>query len=254
MAREREKGEREKRGEERERREEKEAEKEKRTAIRKEEEKEERLKEWVPKTVLGRKVLNGEIKSLQEVFNAGLPVMEPEIVDYLTEIEEKIVDVQKTTRVVRSGRKFSFRVAVLVGNKNGFVGVGTAKGKEKWPAAKKAAEVAKLNLVQIKRGCGSWECTCGTTHSIPFTVSGQNASVKVTLMPAPKGVGLVVGKKIRDVMRFAGIQDVWSKTFGHTRTELNFVRAAIDALAKTNKLKISEDVEKKIEAEKKCLQ
>lgn len=219
-----------------------------------EEEKEARLKEWIPKTVLGKKVLNGDIKSLKEAFELGLPIMEPEIVDYLADMEEAIVDVQKTTRVVRAGRKFSFRVSVLVGNKNGFVGVGTAKGKEKWPAAKKAAENAKLELVQVKRGCGSWECTCGTTHSIPFTVKGSNASVKVVLKPAPKGVGLVVGEKIREVMKFAGIKDIWSQTFGHTRTELNFVRAAIDALAETNKLKISDDVTKKIEAEQKCLQ
>lgn len=219
-----------------------------------EEEKAEMLKEWVPKTKLGKMVLNGDIKSLEEAFNTNLPIMEPQIIDYLTDMEEKIVDVQKTTRVVRAGRKFSFRVSVLVGNKNGFIGIGTAKAKEKWPAAKKAADKAKLNLIRVKRGCGSWECTCGTPHSVPFKVSGRNASIRITLLPAPKGVGLVVGDQIKDVLRFAGIQDVWSRSSGHTRTELNFVRAAIDALAKTNKLKVSKDVERKIEEEEKCLQ
>lgn len=248
MGREREKGDREKKREGRRRRD---------TAERRrtpEEEKADLLKAWVPKTRLGKMVLNGEIKSLEEVFNSNLPVMESEIIDYLINMEEKVVDIQKTTRVVRSGRKFSYRVSVLVGNKDGYLGIGTAKAKERWPAAKKAARNAKVRLIRVKRGCGSWECTCGTNHSIPFRVNGSNCSVKVTLMPAPKGVGLVVGDQIKDVMRFAGIKDIWSRTSGHTRTELNFVRAALEALSKTNQLKVSQDVERKSEEDEKCSQ
>ena len=218
--------------------------KEERRLPRKEEAKERELSEWVPKTALGKMVMGGKIESLDEMFATNMPIMEPEIIDSLSDLEDKIVDVKKTTRVVRSGRKFSFRVAVLVGNKNGYIGIGTAKDTEKWPAVNKALRRAKLNLIKIKRGCGSWECTCGTNHSVPFEVEGKNASIRVKLLPAPRGVELVAGDNIKDVLRFAGIEDVWTKTKGNTRTKLNFVRAAIDALSNTTKMHISDALEK----------
>ncbi len=207
--------------------------------------KEEQIANWVPKTELGKKVLAGEITSLEQVLEANQPILEPEIVDYLTELEEKMIEFKKTTRVVRAGRKFSFRIAVLVGDKNGLVGVGTAKDTEKWPAVEKATRKAKLNLVRVRRGCGSWECPCGTGHSVPFKVTGKNASVRVTFSPAPKGTGLVAGDAIKDVLEFAGVKDVWTNVKGATDTRLNFVRAAIDALEKTTKMKASDVIERK---------
>ncbi len=203
------------------------------------------LAKWVPKTALGKKVLAGEITSMDEILKANLPVLESEIVDSLLPLEEKMIEFRKTTRVVRAGRKFSFRVTVLVGNKNGFVGLGTAKDKEKWPAVKKATRKAKLNLVKVRTGCGSWECICGTGHSVPFKVEGKNASVRVSFLPAPKGTGLVAGDAIKDVLAFAGIKDVWTKVKGATDTRLNFAKAAIDALSKTTKMKVSDAIEKK---------
>ncbi|PIU21111.1 MAG: 30S ribosomal protein S5 [Candidatus Diapherotrites archaeon CG08_land_8_20_14_0_20_34_12] len=199
---------------------------------------------WVPKTKLGKMVMEGKIKSLDEIFTGKMKIMEPEIVDSLTGLQEKTVDTAKTARVVRAGRKFAFRVAVLVGNKNGYIGLGLGKDKERLSALRKASRKARLNLVKVKSGCGSWECTCGTNHSIPFKVQGECSSVKVKLMPAPKGVGLVVGDKIKDVLTFAGIRDVWGKTKGDSRTSLNYVTAAIDALSKTTKFKVSSDIEK----------
>ena len=215
--------------------------------MRKEDEREKALAEWVPKTELGKKVQAGEITSIEQIFKENKSILEPEIVDSLLQLEEAVVDVNKTTRVVRAGRKFSFRVAVLVGNRNGYIGLGTAKDTEKWPAVKKATKNAKLNLVQIARGCGSWECTCNTQHSVPFKVTGKNAAARVTLLPAPRGVGLVAGDNIKDVLRFAGISDVWSKVTGATSTKLNFIRATIDALKKTRDMKASNAIAKKIE-------
>ena len=207
--------------------------------------KEKELAAWVPKTLLGKKVLAGEVTSMDEILKSNQPVLEPEIVDYLMPLEEKMIEFKKTTRVVRAGRKFSFRVSVLVGSKNGFVGVGTAKDNEKWPAIKKATRKAKLNLVKVRRGCGSWECTCGIGHSVPFRVTGKTASVKVTFLPAPKGTGLVAGEGAKDVLLFAGVQDVWTKVEGATDTRLNFVKASIDALGKTTKMKVSNAIGKK---------
>jgi len=210
-------------------------------------EKEEVLKEWVPRTELGKLVLSGKIKSLEEILLSNRKIMEPEIVDYLEpDMQTMVIDVKKTARVVRAGRKFSFRAAVLIGNKKGIIGIGMAKDREKWPAVRKAEKNAKLNLILVKRGCGSWECGCNEEHSVPFQVTGKCASVRVTLIPAPKGAGLVVGNKIKPVMEFVGIKDVWSKTKGNTSTTLNFVRAAIDALRRTLKVKQSPDMGRKI--------
>ncbi len=205
------------------------------------------LSEWVPKTELGRLVKNGEITSMEQAMAKGLPILEPEIVDTLLELSEKMVDFQKTTRVIRAGRMFSFRATVLVGDRNGYVGLGTGKDKEKYPAIRKATRMAKLHLIRVVRGSGSWQEQVSGTHSVPFTVEGKTASVRVKLIPAPRGTGLVVGNAIKDVLMFAGITDVWAQTKGNTRTHLNFIRAAIDALAQTTKMKASPDVVKKRE-------
>jgi len=213
---------------------------------REEEQKERMLENWIPKTELGKKVKAGNVKTLEEIFASNAKILEPEIVDSLISLEEKLVEVKKTTRVVRAGRKFSFRVTVLVGDRNKFLGVGTAKDVEKWPAVRKAARNAKLNLVEVRRGSGSWEAASTTDdNSVPFKVEGKGASVRVTLVPAPKGIGLVAGNNVKDVLAFAGIRDVWCKTKGNSPTMLNFVRATIDALSKTTRMKLSNDMLKK---------
>ncbi len=207
------------------------------------------LAKWIPKTMLGKMIKRNEISSLEEIFSRNIAVLEPEIVDSLVELEEKVVDVKKTTRVVMAGRKFSFRVAVLVGNRDGYLGLGTGKDAEKWPAVRKAARDARLKIVRVVRGTGSWEeqQQHGARHSIPFKVDGKCGSVRITLFPAPRGAGLVAGANIKDVFRLAGITDVWSKTRGATDTKLNFIRAAIDALSRTAKAKATKDIMEKIE-------
>ncbi|MEW6295423.1 MAG: 30S ribosomal protein S5 [Candidatus Diapherotrites archaeon] len=208
--------------------------------------------DWIPRTEAGKKVRNEEITSFQQLLDSGLPVIEPQIIDYLIpELKEKLVEFNKTAKVRSAGRVFSFRASVLVGDGEEFIGVGIAKDKEKMPAIRKATNRAKLNLVKVRKGCGSWECTCGTHHSIPFKVEGKAASVRVILMPAPKGTGLVVGSNIKDVFEFIGIKDIWSASKGSTGTKLNFIRAAIDALSKTTEMKLSEETTQRIDKRKR---
>lgn len=196
------------------------------------------LETWVPKTELGKKVQRGEIETIAQLFEQNAKVMESEIVDTLIpEMFEEMVDFKKTSKVRRAGRMFRFRVTMLVGDGNGHLGLGTATDKERWPAVRKATKKAKLHMVSIRRGCGSWECTCGTGHSVPFKVEGKSSSIRVILLPAPRGTGLVVGRNIKNVMKFAGVQDVWSQTKGNTRSTLDFVSAAVDALAQTTKMR-----------------
>jgi len=130
----------------------------------------------------------------------------------------------------RSGRRFTTSAFVIVGNKNGVIGFGKAKGTEGGLAIQKATDQAKLNLIKVKRGCGSWECGCGENHSIPFKTEGKSGSVRVVLMPAPKGVGLVVNDEVKKVLELAGIKDVWMKSYGSTSTRYNLVKAVFDAL------------------------
>ena len=210
------------------------------------------IEAWQPRTALGKKVKDGTIQSYDEVLALNAKVLEQEIVDVLIpELQEMTVEIRKTTKVTRSGRNFRFRVGVIVGDGNGLVGVGNAKDRERFPAMKKALKNAKLNLIKVRKGCGSWECVCGLGHSVPFTVEGKAASVKVKLIPAPKGTGLVVGDAIKPVMKFVGITDVWSSTQGNTGTRLNFVKAAIKALSQTSKMKLSKDIERKVLAKKR---
>jgi len=208
------------------------------------------LANWVPKTELGRAVKAGKYTSFDEIFDKGIKILEPEIVDSLLKLEEHLVQIARTTRVTRAGRKYSYRADMVMGNKNGYIGLGTAKDADRFPAVNKAKREAKLNLIRVFRGSGSWEeHATDDRHSVPFKVEGKSGSVRVVLMPAPKGTGLAVGKAIRPVIELAGIQNVWGRTKGRSTIHLNFVQAAINALAQTGKMKASRDIERKISKE-----
>ncbi len=194
------------------------------------------LESWVPRTRVGKMVVEGKILSLKEIFDRNLPLLEPEIVDYLVpDLKYERVDVGIVQKVTDAGRRSRFRIVVVVGNEDGFVGVGSGKARQYLEALNKAIRNAKLNITPIRRGCGSWECRCGEPHSLPFTVSGKSGSVRVVLKPAPKGTGLVAGDVAKTVLRLAGIKDAWTETFGETRTTINFAKAVVNALRNTYK-------------------
>lgn len=205
------------------------------------------MEEWKPKTRLGKLVLEGKITSMSQALRSGLPLREVEIVDMLLpDLEDEVIDVNMVQRMTDSGRRTKFRVVVVVGNKNGYVGIGQAKDKEVGMAIRKAVENAKLNIIEINRGCGSWECGCGLPHSLPFKVTGKCGSVRVTLKPAPRGVGLAVGDVAKVVLRLAGIKDVWGSSKGETRTTINYAKAVYDALRNTAIFKVPEEMKKKL--------
>ncbi len=197
--------------------------------------------EWIPRTRLGEMIRSGEITTMQEALKTGLPLREPEIVDLLLpNLEDEVLDVNMVQRMTDSGRRVKFSITVVVGTRDGYVGIGQFKGKEVGPSIRKAINNAKLNIIQIKRGCGSWECGCGTTHTIPFQVTGKSSSVEVVLKPAPRGVGLAVGNVARHILRLAGYDDVWGFTRGQTRTTVNYAKAVFNALEKISTLRVRE--------------
>ena len=131
-------------------------------------------------------------------------------------------------------------VTAVVGNRDGYIGVGSGKGNEVRPTIERAVREAKKNIIHIQRGCGSWQCGCGTQHSVPFKVLGAFSSVSIELMPAPKGTGIVAGSTAQKILLLAGIKDVWSNTKGNTKTAFNFAKAVINALKQTRKMKTKE--------------
>lgn len=209
--------------------------------------------EWLPKTELGRKVKAGEIKSIDEIIDRGLQIREAEIVDaLLPDLETDLILVgqskgkfgggkrrafRQTQKKTSEGNKIKFTSIALVGNKNGYIGMGVGTSNETVPAKNKALRNAKLNLIRIKRGCGSWECACGESHSIPFKVEGKCGSVEVKLVPAPKGLRLACSNELKKILKLAGIKDVWSKSKGQTKTRMNHVFACFEALKYLSKTK-----------------
>jgi len=201
---------------------------------------------WAPKTLLGKMVKEGKITTINQALESKMPIREPEIADVLLpNLEDQVLDVKMVQRMTDSGRRVKFRITVVVGNSNGFIGLGQMKGSEVGPTIRKAIDNAKLNIVEVRRGCGSWECGCWHPHSVPFEVTGRSGSTVVTLKPAPRGVSLAAGDTAKHILRLAGIKDVWIFTKGQTRTTINFAKATFDALRKTAGTKVmKEQIEK----------
>ena len=194
------------------------------------------IEEWTPRTRLGWLVKQGKITSIEQIFANNWVIKEPEIVDVLLpDLRHEVLDITLVQKMTDAGRISRFRVLVVVGNENGFVGVGLGKARQLRVAIEKAIVDAKLNIIPVRRGCGSWECRCGEPHSVPFRVRGKAGSVEVELIPAPLGTGLVAGNVAKSVLRLAGIRDVWTWTRGETRTTINFAKAVFEALRNTNR-------------------
>ncbi|MFX1295076.1 MAG: 30S ribosomal protein S5 [Promethearchaeota archaeon] len=195
------------------------------------------IDDWTPRTRVGKMVKEGYITSIEEIFQSCLTIKEPEIVDLLLpKLQEEVLAINLVQKQTDAGEKSRFRATVAIGNKDGYLGIGEGKSVEIGPAIRSAIVHAKLYIIPVRRGCGSWQCTCHEPHSIPFTVTGKSGSVRITLKPAPKGTGLVTAKTPRTVLDLTGIQDIWSSTKGHTRSTINFAKATYDALRNTYKI------------------
>ncbi|MGA7076337.1 MAG: 30S ribosomal protein S5 [Halobacteriota archaeon] len=199
----------------------------------------ERIEGWTPRTRLGHLVYEGKITTFDDAVSTGFPVKEPEIIDMLLpDLSDEVLDINMVQRMTDSGRRVKFRAAVAIGNRDGYIGFAEGKDLQAGPAIRKAIETAKLNLIKINRGCGSWECGCGEAHTVPYTVEGKAGSVSVALKPAPRGLGIASGSTARKVLELAGIKDVWTRSSGQTRTTINFARATFEALKGTTTVRI----------------
>jgi small subunit ribosomal protein S5 len=192
-------------------------------------------------------VANGQILTYEEALKTGLPIREVEIVDALLPgMTDDVLAVNMIQRMTDSGRRVRFNVLCVVGNSDGYVGLAICKGKEVASTIGKAIDKAKLNLIPVMRGNGSWESGGGPGTSVPLKVTGRSGSTRVTLMPAPAGKGLVIGDYGRRVLLLAGVSDVWSRSAGQTRTTINYAQATFNALVELNKTRISEGDRKRL--------
>jgi len=198
---------------------------------------EDRLEGWMPRTKLGKMIQEGQISSLEEIFTEGLKIREPEIVDaLLPDLQEEVININLVQKQTDAGEKSRFKAVVAVGNRDGYVGLGSGKAKQVRTAIEKASMDARLKITLVRRGCGSWECRCGKPHSLPFQIRGKCGGVEIVLVPGPRGLGLVASEVAKIILGLAGVKDCWTRSFGATRTIPSFAYAVFDALQKTYRL------------------
>jgi small subunit ribosomal protein S5 len=194
----------------------------------------EKFETWMPRTKLGKMILEGKISSIEELFMEGLKIRESEIVDVLLpDLQEEVINIGLVQKQTDAGEKSQFRAIVVVGNRDGYVGLGSGKARQVRSAIEKAAVDARLNITPVRRGCGCWECGCGKPHSLPFQVSGSCGGVEIVLIPGPRGLGIVASEAAKVILGLAGVKDCWTKSYGSTRTVPSFAFSVFDALKKT---------------------
>ncbi len=207
---------------------------------------------WKPKTKLGKKVANGQITDIVEALRSDSKIMEPEIVDQLVDLDEEVILIggtpgkgggkrrtvsKRTARMHKSGARYGTKAMTVLGDRHKVVGLGYGEANDTRAAIESANRDAKLNLIEVQHGNGSWEDRGEEDTSIPFEVTAKSGSVEVALKPAPKGTGLAASDEVKKLLELAGIEDIWVQTRGQTRTRENLVKAAFQALQQLNEMK-----------------
>jgi small subunit ribosomal protein S2e len=201
-----------------------------------------RKEDWTPKTKLGRLVKHNDIESLEEIYAHAIPIKEAQIVEELiakkkndkgqkVELSDEVMKIISVQKQTKAGQRTRFKAIVAIGDHDGHVGLGIKVAKEVQIAIKGALITAKLSLIPVRRGY--WGNKIGNVHTVPGKVTGKTGSVRVKLVPAPRGTGIVGAPISKKLLQFAGIDDVYTSTTGHTRTPENFIKATFAALSQT---------------------
>jgi small subunit ribosomal protein S2e len=178
-------------------------------------------------------VKEGKIKSVEEIFLYSLPIKEYQIVDQLMgpALQDEVMKIAPVQKQTTAGQRTRFKCYVCVGDANGHIGMGMKCAKEVATAIRGGIINAKMNLMPIRRGY--WGLKSGLPHTVPCKISGKCGSVRVRLIPAPRGSGLVASVIPKKILTMAGIEDCYTSTTGHSRTRGNLAMAMYNALSKT---------------------
>jgi len=189
---------------------------------------------WEPLTKLGKLVKAGKVSSLEEIFKFSIPIKEAEIVDFFMPedvLKEEVIKIKTVQRQSAAGKRTRFKAIVVVGDRNGHVGVGVKVASETPFAIKGAIRKAKLNIVPCRMGY--WGNKIGEPHTVPVKVTGQSGSVRVRLIPAPRGTGIIAARVPKLVLGYVGVQDTYTSSSGKTATIANFALATYNAIKLT---------------------
>ena len=166
---------------------------------------------------------------MEQIFLHSLAVKEAEIVDYfLKDLKDEVMKIMPVQKQSAAGQRTRFKAFIAVGDSNGHLGLGVKCSAEVANAIKSAITLAKISVVPVRRGY--WGNNSGAPHTVPCKMTGHCGSVRVRLIPAPRGTGLVAAPATKKMLSLAGIKDVYTSTRGHSRTMGNFIFAVYNAL------------------------
>ena len=187
----------------------------------------------MPCTKLGRLCKEGKIKSLEDIFLFSMRIAEYQIIDLFCgqNLKDEVMCIKPVSKQTSAGQRLRFKAYVVVGDQKGHIGLGHKCAKEVATSIRGGIISAKMNLVPVR--LGYWGKNSGSPHTVSQKLTGKCGSIRVRLIPAPRGTGLVAAPASKKLLAMAGLDDCYTSSRGHTRSMGNFVKAVFFALRKS---------------------